>query len=109
MKIKSSLGGIPLKSIAYKLTLLFITILSCLFYSPVVLGLSNNNDFINSILQIKIITEEQSNIINFSDENLENAVRAAINKPQGNIYVSDVQSLVELTLTHKNISNLEGI
>ncbi len=54
-------------------------------------------------------------VVLFPDPNLEAAIRAGINKPSGNILISDLQSLTSLTYDGYNmadeqkIKNLEGI
>jgi len=47
--------------------------------------------------------------IDFGDRNIEDAVREAINKPSGVIYVEDVKGITELVVNKKAVSNLEGI
>jgi|GEM_PF-2015721 hypothetical protein len=48
-------------------------------------------------------------VVNFPDANLEAAIREEINKPTGNIYQSDLQSMDSLEAKDKNISDLTGL
>lgn len=48
-------------------------------------------------------------IVNFPDDNLEQAIRDAIDKPSGEIYVSDLEGLTELTAQETNIEDLTGL
>jgi hypothetical protein len=48
-------------------------------------------------------------VVSFPDPNLEQAVRAAIGKPTGAIYKSDLEALVELWADSKGISDLTGL
>jgi len=47
--------------------------------------------------------------VNFPDENLEQAIRDAIDKPSGEIYPSDLEGLTELNAENNGIENLSGI
>ena len=47
--------------------------------------------------------------VKFADENLEKVVREAINKPEGEIFKSDVNEIFSLNASEKNISSLQGI
>jgi internalin A len=47
--------------------------------------------------------------ITFKDSNLELAVRGAINKPEGTIYVSDVENLKMLNAANRGISDISGL
>jgi len=47
--------------------------------------------------------------INFSDENLKNAIREVIGKPSGNILNSDVSDIYKLNINNKGITSLEGV
>jgi len=47
--------------------------------------------------------------VTFPDSHLEVAIREAINKPEGAIYLSDLQSLTDLAATQKGISNISGL
>ena len=47
--------------------------------------------------------------IKFEDENLEELVRVKINKPDGDLYLSDVKGIEELDAAGKNIESIEGI
>jgi len=53
--------------------------------------------------------EEKEDTCAFADANLEAAVREAIGKPQGPIYPSDLEDLVELNGSGKGISDLDGL
>ncbi|SHJ57413.1 leucine-rich repeat domain-containing protein [Paramaledivibacter caminithermalis] len=48
-------------------------------------------------------------IINFGDRNIEAAVRDAIDKPGGVVYVEDVKNITELAVNKKGVCDLEGI
>jgi Leucine-rich repeat (LRR) protein len=48
-------------------------------------------------------------IVTFADANLEAAIRGTINKPQGAIYTSDLESLTRLEAPAGDISNLTGL
>lgn len=56
---------------------------------------------------IKNISRDK--IIYFRDVNLEKAVRIAIEKPEMEIYQSEVEIIKELNLENKNIKNVSGI
>ncbi len=58
---------------------------------------------------IKVEDNEDDDIVTFPDRNLENAVRAAINKTSGNIRTSDLNNLSALDASEREITNLEGI
>jgi Leucine-rich repeat (LRR) protein len=45
----------------------------------------------------------------FPDPNLEAALRAAIGKPTGHIYESDLEGLTAFSATHRSIANLSGL
>ena len=47
--------------------------------------------------------------VTFLDPNLEAAIREAISKPQGPIYVSDLEPLAELRAGNRDLSDLTGI
>ena len=47
--------------------------------------------------------------VSFPDKNLEAMVRAAINKPEGDIISSDLQLLTSLTAREQNITDLNGL
>jgi len=53
--------------------------------------------------------EKDDDIIEFEDENFEQAVREAIGKPTGDIFLEDVIDLEELDASGRGIENLEGI
>ena len=48
-------------------------------------------------------------LASFPDANLEVAIRAVINKPEGSIYTSDLESLTTLDAREKDISDLTGL
>ena len=48
-------------------------------------------------------------VVIFPDANLEAAIRGAINKPTGDIYYSDVETLTRLYVQSKGISDLSGL
>lgn len=60
-----------------------------------------------------VLTDEaniqETQIISFSDKNLENVIREVINKPTGDMFLSDVQMITSLDAESKNIESLEGI
>lgn len=45
----------------------------------------------------------------FPDENLEEAIRDAIDKPDGDIFASDLSDLADLSAGGRNITSLEGL
>jgi len=45
----------------------------------------------------------------FPDANLETAVREAINKPEGHIYISDLEPITALNAQNKDISDITGL
>lgn len=47
--------------------------------------------------------------VTFADSNLEVAIREAINKPEGAIYLSDIESLTDLAASHRGISDISGL
>jgi len=47
--------------------------------------------------------------VTFADSNLEAAIREAINKPEGAIYLSDLKSLTNLVASQKGISDISGL
>ena len=47
--------------------------------------------------------------LSFPDPNLEAALRAAIGKPTGHIYESDLEGLTAFSATHRSIANLSGL
>ena len=52
---------------------------------------------------------ENQTPVTFPDPNLETAIREALNKPEGAIYTSDLESLTELDAYRKGISDLTGL
>lgn len=72
-------------------------------------GKTNENE--NVIFRCKGIDtgEAEDVVIHFADENLEKAVRKAIDKIKGEIYASDVKNLKTLDAVALGISNLSGI
>ncbi len=57
----------------------------------------------------KAIAEAQGEVVTFPDPNLEAAIREAIDKPEGDIYQSDLERLTHLLASFKDISNLTGM
>ncbi|MCP4109808.1 MAG: hypothetical protein GY749_30540 [Desulfobacteraceae bacterium] len=55
------------------------------------------------------ILNDDADIVSFPDENLETAIRQAINKPAGDILKSDLQGLTILEAYGKSIENIEGL
>lgn len=64
---------------------------------------------VDGIIATKIIQYGSPDIVYFPDKNLENAIREAINKPEGSITGSDLQNLTYLDASNRNITNLEGL
>lgn len=54
-------------------------------------------------------SEEDDRIVEFPDENLEKAIRIAIDKPKGEIYYSDVKNLKQLDAIARGIEDLTGL
>lgn len=79
------------KFISITLSLLLI------FYATFIPNFSNNA---NAVV---------SDVVTFQDPELEAAVRIAINKPDGDIILSDVQNITMLNANARNISNISGI
>ncbi|MGD1117908.1 MAG: leucine-rich repeat domain-containing protein [Dehalococcoidales bacterium] len=48
-------------------------------------------------------------VVTFPDHNLEAAIRSAINKPNGDIYASDLLGIISIDAGGKNITNLSGL
>ena len=59
--------------------------------------------------QLVDVTVGTGTVINFPDENLEQAIRDAIGKPTGDIYQADLYGLTTLAAGGMGISDLEGI
>lgn len=55
------------------------------------------------------VSAESTTIVQFSDANMEAAIRSLIRKPAGDIYLSDVSVITSLNLSGRNISNINGI
>lgn len=55
------------------------------------------------------LTPMSGTAVKFTDANLEKVVREAINKPEGEIYKSDVNEILSINANEKNISSLDGI
>lgn len=51
----------------------------------------------------------KNTVIIFQDKNLEQVIRTNINKPTGDILKGDVDSIRELSVRKKNISNISGV
>ena len=47
--------------------------------------------------------------VTFPDANLETAIRQAIDKPEGAISTSDLEKVIVITASGRNISNLSGL
>src|SRR5699024_8379996 len=52
---------------------------------------------------------ESGEPVSFADENLEDAIRTEIDKPDGDIYTSDLEDIVKLDLSKSGIEKLDGI
>ncbi len=63
--------------------------------------------FVEQSFTISVTTE--AIVINFPDPNLEAAVRELINKPTGDIYNTDVNTITDCYFRDKNITNLTGM
>ncbi|MCM1989942.1 lectin like domain-containing protein [Oceanirhabdus seepicola] len=61
------------------------------------------------ICTINVAPKENRKSVEFKDINLENAVRAAINKPSGVLYEKDVNKITELYAYNSGIVSLAGI
>ncbi len=80
-------------------------------------------DFLNSGLNIDLTWNEENGltivpknirkseltIINLSNNILEEAIRDKLVKPQGELTISDLESIITLSLSNRNLSNLDGI
>lgn len=53
--------------------------------------------------------EDEPEIVEFQDENLEEAIRDEINKPDGDLYLSDVKEIKDLNAAGIGIESLEGL
>jgi Leucine-rich repeat (LRR) protein len=60
------------------------------------------------VLSTSVISADSTKVI-FSDPNLEQAIREAINKPTGDIYDSDLSILTSLNASGKDIHSLTGL
>jgi hypothetical protein len=72
-------------------------------FSGTVTGYSNN------VILTLTVNVSNTSIVTFTDSNLEQVVRQAINKPTGDIYESDVQNITFLDASNKNIKDISGI
>jgi hypothetical protein len=74
-------------------------------------GISGDTMFVeaNNSSDIFILNGSANTIISFPDLNLQAAVRKAINKPTGNIYLSDLEGITQLQAVQSNINDLNGI
>ncbi|MFD1040386.1 TraB/GumN family protein [Virgibacillus byunsanensis] len=61
------------------------------------------------ILATVLIACQSEEPISFSDEQLESAIRAEIDKPEGDLYEVDINEIIELDLSGVGISELGGI
>lgn len=57
----------------------------------------------------KTIRDIKNTTITFQDKNLEQVIRTNINKPTGPLLKGDVDTIKELSVRKKNISNVSGI
>ena len=72
--------------------------------------ITDKDETIFSVEEILILEEtEEDKIIEFEDPNLEEAVREEINKPEGDIHLSDVLSIKELEANEKGIGNITDL
>jgi len=62
-----------------------------------------------TVLVNKLDDLNKGEIVVFEDKNLENYIRKIINKPEGEIYSSDLVNIRELSMRDSNIRSLEGI
>ncbi|MFL0194337.1 leucine-rich repeat domain-containing protein [Clostridium sp. WILCCON 0269] len=63
----------------------------------------------NVALTLTISSSNNNSIVTLKDKNLEQAVRDTINKPTGDIYKSDVETITTLTAENKGIQDISGI
>ncbi|WP_147565400.1 leucine-rich repeat domain-containing protein [Clostridium tyrobutyricum] len=56
-----------------------------------------------------VVKKSDNKIVTFKDANLEQAVRSQINKPNGILYKSDVDKIIELSVTNKGMTDISGI
>lgn len=84
------------------------------------IDLTQNQQLINSIAQKigdSFIYQPQkqspgtdlNKVVDIPDKNLESAIRQELRKPQGDIVVEDMISLINLSAYQKNIEDLEGL
>ena len=64
---------------------------------------------INKDTEITAVFKKKTEIVNFNDSSLEEAVRKALNKPSGPLYKSEVNDIQKLEAAGKGIQNLKGI
>ncbi|WP_257676338.1 Ig-like domain-containing protein [Clostridium felsineum] len=70
---------------------------------------NNGNRQASCVVTIKGKTITNPNEITFADRNLENAIRAVINKPNGTLYKSDVLQIQSIDLSGRGLRSLNGI
>ncbi|GIP34479.1 leucine-rich repeat domain-containing protein [Paenibacillus sp. J2TS4] len=58
---------------------------------------------------LKVLSEDENIAISFPDPYFEQTVREVINKPEGDILVSDVHGLTDLYIFEREITNITGI
>jgi Leucine-rich repeat (LRR) protein len=73
----------------------------------IVIGIGCSGGAIGS--KSSIPTQDVAASTIFPDKNLDAVVREAINKPDGDVTISDVQGMIELDANNKGITNLEGL
>lgn len=61
------------------------------------------------ISHVNISLDDNSKVVKFSDRNLEAIIRAAIDKPSGDIYKEEVEKINFLSNSGINITDLDGI
>ena len=72
-------------------------------------NLSNTNTENPNVQKNTLDKKSSSKKIIFNDAAIEKAIRDAINKPQGEVYVDDVRNITKLDLNGKRISNIEDL
>ncbi len=74
-----------------------------------IITINLNSASASNIQERNFSLERESLVINFPDPNLESAVRERIDKPTGDIYDTDVDTLLSCAFTDKNILDLTGL
>jgi len=100
------------KDLMKRYVLIYSTLIALLYisscYQKQVLTSEVNNTPTRATVETST-SEAVSQEIHFKDANLEAAVREAINKPQGTIYISDVNILTLLKAGNREINDISGL